>query len=460
MARQDVNQHGRRQNDTSPPFQFPPREDRPRLYDYYAMMRRDHPVAHDEAHDMWAVYRHEDVQRVLSDYALFSSGRERMLQRVSQAVGRHPFRNSLISTDPPRHRQLRQLVSKAFTPKAVADLEPRISEIADDLLDQVVDSGRMELIGDLSFPLPVIVIAELLGIPGEERAQFKAWSDRLIGDSEQILAGEMGSVQDRLALQQEMDDYFRGVIEQRRMRPERDLISGLVQAEIEGQRLSDEEVLAFCTLLLVAGNITTINLIGNAVLCLLEHPDQMDRLRADLSLMPTAIEEVLRYEAPVQLTFRTTNREVEIRGQRIPAGELVLASIGSANRDEAVFARADQFDITRDPNPHLSFGEGIHFCLGAPPCSTRSAGCPDEVVGADAEAATGSRGAGRDEEGVHLAWAHPTAAAVHACQNPSHQCGRDEEGGLTAAGWTRAEGGTDCRGCTRRWTGGTTPLVT
>jgi cytochrome P450 len=351
----------------NPPLSlFPPPEDRFRPYDFYATMRRDHPVAHDEAHEMWGVYRYEDVERVLSDYVAFSSSREGVIRRAFRGAARPPFRNSLIGSDPPRHRQLRELVSKTFTPKAIAGLEPRIAQITEGLLDQVVDAGRMDLIGDLSYPLPVIVIAELLGVPQEDRAQFKSWSDRLIGDSEEILAGDATSMQDRLVLRQEMDDYFRRVIEQRRAQPRDDLISGLVQAEIEGNRLSDEELLGFCTLLLVAGNITTTNLIGNAALCLLDHPEQMERLRGDLGLMPSAIEEVLRFESPVQLMFRTTMSEEEIGGHRIPAGEMVLASIGSANRDEAVFPSADQFDITRDPNPHIAFGHGIHFCLGAP----------------------------------------------------------------------------------------------
>jgi cytochrome P450 len=346
---------------------FPPRESRRRPYAFYATTRREQPIAHDETNGMWALYRYEDVKPLLLDYRTFSSDL-RKLQRTQIPEDGRPLRdNSLIGCDPPRHKQLRDLVSKVFTPRAVANLEPRIAEIAGDLLDQASQSRGMDFVCDFSDPLPVIVIAEMLGIPTKDRATFKRWSDDLIGES-----GGVEDVQSpaeiarRRASLAEMDDYFRRVIEQRRQNPRDDLISGLVQAEIDGRRLTEDELLAFCDLLLIAGNVTTTNLLGNAVLCLSEHRDQLARLRANPALLPLAIEEVLRFESPVQAISRITTTDVAIRGQTVPAGALVIAFLGSANRDESVFPNPEEFDVARDPNPNLAFGSGIHFCLGAP----------------------------------------------------------------------------------------------
>jgi cytochrome P450 len=346
---------------------FPPRESRRRPYAFYAKMRREQPIARDEKNGIWAAYRYEDVKPVLMDYRTFSSDL-RKLQRTPVPEDGRPLRdNSLIGCDPPRHKQLRDLVSKVFTPRAVASLEPRIAEIADELLDQAAHSPGMDFVCDFSDPLPVIVIAEMLGIPTKDRATFKRWSDDLIGES-----GGVEDVQSpteiarRRASLAEMDEYFRQVIEQRRINPRDDLISGLVQAEIDGRQLTEDELLAFCDLLLIAGNVTTTNLLGNAVLCLSEHRDQLDRLRAIPTLLPSAIEEVLRFESPVQAISRITTTDVAIRGQTIPSGALVIGFLGSANRDEAVFPEPEVFDVARDPNPNLAFGTGIHVCLGAP----------------------------------------------------------------------------------------------
>jgi cytochrome P450 len=346
---------------------FPPPEEHFHPYGFYSTMRRDQPVAHDKQNWLWAVYRYDDVKRVLTDHTTFSSEFQRIAPPQDPGDEQPRFRSSLISSDPPRHRQLRDLISRAFTPRAVANLEPRIVEITHDLLDKVVDSGRMDLVGDLSYPLPVIVIAEMLGIPTEDRAQFKRWSDSLVDVSDDSRNGDgKALLERRRRLQDEMDAYFRPLIEERRFRPRGDLISGLVQAEIDGQRLSEEDTLTFCTLLLIAGNITTTNLIANAMHCFLEHPDQFACLRAEPNLLPSAIEEVLRYESPVQVLLRVTARGAEVGGQTIPAGERVFAWIGSANRDEAVFPHPERFDIARNPNPHLAFGHAIHFCVGAP----------------------------------------------------------------------------------------------
>ena len=317
-------------------------------FDWYRSMRASTPVLYDPGRDCWSVFRYDDVQRVLSEHATFSSRFPH-----AEASADYPLDASLISTDPPRHRQLRALVSQAFTPRAIAQLEPRITAIAHELLDRVVDAGRMDLVAEFSDPLPVIVIAELLGIPPAERDQFKRWSDALVSDVE-------GNVQPA------MSQYFHQAIAEHRRRPRNDLIGALLAAEIDGERLSEVELLGFCTLLLVAGNVTTTNLIGNAVLCFDETPGVMERLRAERALLPDVVEEVLRYRSPVQSMFRYAAVDSRIGDQEIRAGQTVIAWIGSANRDDAQFAAPDRFDVARRPNRHLAFGQGVHFCLGAP----------------------------------------------------------------------------------------------
>lgn len=320
-------------------------------FPWYRMMRESAPVYYNPERNSWNVFRYDDVQRVLADYTVFSSE-----PRHIPAAQRQPIGASIINTDPPRHHKLRSLVSQAFTPRRVAQLEPRITAIVHELLDQVTPMGRMDVIDDLAYPLPVTVIAELLGIPIGDRERFKRWSDAVVG----------GSPMDRRMAQMEMGEYFLSIIERRRHEAENDLISGLMQARIEGQQLSLVELLGFCILLLVAGNETTTNLIGNAMLCFSERPEVMEQLRADPSLLPDAIEEVLRYRSPVQVMFRHTIADTHLGDQEIRAGQGVLAWIGSANRDESQFADPDRFDIHRMPNRHLAFGNGIHFCLGAP----------------------------------------------------------------------------------------------
>jgi cytochrome P450 len=335
---------------------FPTRDDLPDPYPFYAEMRRRHPVAHDEQRDVWAVFRHEDVRRVLSEWAVFSSDFERAPNRNR---GRR-LRRSLIGTDPPRHTKLRNLVSSAFTPRAIADLEPRIRALTHRLLDGVIEAGRMDLVQDLSYPLPVTVIAELLGVPAEDRARYKRWADRLVGANEDVFAEDREADERRQETLDEMDAYFRDVLAERRARPRGDLVSRLLEAEIDGERLSEEDLLAFCELLLLAGHVTTTNLLANAVRALLSPPERMERLRGDRTLLEPAIEEVLRHDSPVQGFVRFTAGDAEVGGRRIPAGRLVVAWIASANRDEARFPEADRFDLARRPNPHVAFGAGVH----------------------------------------------------------------------------------------------------
>ncbi len=317
-------------------------------FPWYSMMRKTNPVHYYEQYGIWQVFRYDDVLRVLSDYAAFSSS--------FGGPGEDPLSNSLISMDPPRHRQLRNLVTQAFTPRSVARLSDRITTIVTELLDNVVAHGRMDIVDDLSYPLPVIVIAEMLGIPQEDRERFKLWSDAIVAGTS---AGGNNP-------QHEMSVYFLNMIEQRRRDPEDDLISALLAAQIDGVHLDQRELLGFCILLLVAGNETTTNLIGNALLCFDEHPEVMEQLRVEPDLIPAAIEEVLRYRSPVQMMYRHAVADVTVGDKNIRAGQMIMAQIGSANRDEVQFPNADTFDIRRTPNRHIAFGHGIHFCLGAP----------------------------------------------------------------------------------------------
>ena len=315
----------------------------------YRIMRKEQPVYFNPQYHFWQVFCYDDVLRVLSDYTSFSSN-------FSAGQDRDPLSASLVSMDPPRHRQLRNLVTQAFTPRSIAQLSDRITAIVNTQLDQVASTGRMDIIDDLAYPLPVIVIAEMLGIPQEDRERFKVWSDAIV--SATYSQGQNS--------QAEMGAYFLDMIAQRSREPKDDLITALLNAQIDGQHLNRQELLGFCVILLVAGNETTTNLIGNALLCFDEHPEVMQQLRVEPALIPGAIEEVLRYRSPVQFMYRRAAADVTIRDQEIRAGQMVLAWIGSANRDEAQFPDPDTFDIRRTPNRHIAFGHGIHFCLGAP----------------------------------------------------------------------------------------------
>lgn len=326
-------------------------------FPHYEAMRRDQPVFQDQQSGVWHVFLYDDVHRVLAEHATFSS---RMGGDNPSETGQL-FAASLINTDPPRHRQLRSLVTQAFTPRAVEALGPRISEITDELLGPAAAGGTMDLIKELAYPLPVIVIAELMGIPAADRDRFKQWSDLIVSQAQHSDDGSGPGADHR-----DMTEYFLGMIEERRRRPGNDLISKLLEAEIDGQHLSVIELLGFCALLLVAGNETTTNLIGNAVLCFSENPGTVERLSADPALLPDAIEEVLRYLSPVQSMYRVAAVDATLGGHRIPAGSPLVAWIGSANRDGLQFPDPDVFDVGRAPNRHLAFGQGIHFCLGAP----------------------------------------------------------------------------------------------
>jgi cytochrome P450 len=327
-------------------------EDIPKTYSWFEEMRLHHPVFQDERTRLWQVFRHEDVLAVLTDNTRFSS-------QAYELTGGF-LKNSLIAKDPPDHRKLRNLVNQAFTPRAVARLSDRITQITQELLDAVRLQGKMDVVSDIAFPLPAKVIAELLGVPPEDWNIFQRWA-RVDSSDPASNRQESGR-----SMQEEMFNYFSALLEERRRTPREDLISSLSVAEVDGERLSEPELLSFCTLLLAAGQETTKNLIANAIVCLTDHPESMERLVREPTLIPTAIEEVLRYLPPVWFLFRQTKADVELAGQHLPANQVVLAWTASANRDPARFSDPDRFDIEREPNRHLAFGHGIHFCVGAP----------------------------------------------------------------------------------------------
>jgi cytochrome P450 len=271
---------------------------------------------------------------------------------------------SMLFSDPPIHTRLRGLIAKAFTPRMVEIQRPAIQAYSDELIGAMLAKDECDVVADLAYPLPVRVIANMLGVAGGDLATFKRWSDAIIEHlGLLIITGDDSAL---AGINQEFDAYFKERLEKLRREPEDNLLSELVHVETGDGRLTEDELLMFCRLLLVAGNETTTGLIVNAIRAFSEFPEALDRVRADLSLLPPATEEVLRYYSPFQATFRRATRDVETRGQTIRAGERILVLLGSANRDETAFDRPDEFDITREPNRHVAFGMGIHYCVGAP----------------------------------------------------------------------------------------------
>ncbi|MFD7653480.1 cytochrome P450 [Actinosynnema sp. NPDC059797] len=315
----------------------------------------------------WLVTRYDEARAALAD-PRFSKHYEGF-QRVMELAQTRPedtgaFEESLtrhmLNMDPPDHTRLRKLVTKAFTARRVEQLRPRVQEITDRLLDDAAGAvGPVDLVDALAFPLPITVICEMLDVPMEERDDFRAWSNVLVGGSAEVSEIE--------AAGKAMATYLFGLVEHKRANPGDDFFSALVHADEDGDRLDQGELIAMAFLLLVAGHETTVNLIANGVYHLLRHPDQLAKLRADRSLLPGAVEEFLRYESPVnQATFRYALEDVELGDVVIPKDALVLVSLLSGNRDSSKFPDADRFDITRPTGGHLAFGHGIHFCLGAP----------------------------------------------------------------------------------------------
>ncbi|GDY29686.1 cytochrome P450 [Gandjariella thermophila] len=334
------------------------------LLDWFADARANHPVACDE-HGVWQVFRYADLSEVLADPVSYSSDLTGLLppQEDFELFQRGNF----ARMDPPQHRKLRGLVSKAFTPRLVAGLEPRIAKVTTDLLDALGGADRWDLVDRLAYPLPVTVIAEMLGVPAADQPTFRRWADAMFEDIDQpTVLPDAEFMESRARPLREMSAYLLEHIRARRAAPRDDLISHLALAETDGERLTDEEMIGFVGLLLLAGHITTTLLLGNAVTCLHEFPEAAAALRADRGLIPAAVEEVLRFRTPFSRLARLTTRDVVLGGQAIPAKRMLLLWVTSANRDGAHVPEPDRFDVRRQPNTHLTFGHGIHFCLGAP----------------------------------------------------------------------------------------------
>jgi cytochrome P450 len=302
--------------------------------------------------------RYADAVTILHDPERFSSD-TRTMDRI-EVFG---DASRLLFSDPPTHTRLRKLVSRAFTPKRIKDLEPKIREFTTSLFDRAAAKGSFELMADLAVPLPVMVIAEMLGVPSVDYERFKAWSDRII-EADNTTPGVPlpPSVSDAF---QALRAFFIGEIAKRRQNPGPDLVSALVAARDEADALTEEEMIAFAILLLLAGNETTTNLIGNGTLALMRHPEQFAQLHQDATLIPRAIEEMLRYDPPAQSVVRRTKVDAQVGEIEIKAESVVFVILGAINRDPTHFSDPERFDITRDPNDHLAFGDGIHFCLGA-----------------------------------------------------------------------------------------------
>jgi cytochrome P450 len=330
--------------------------------------RRQGQVVYDDKQESWQVLGHPETGQVLSDPTTFSSDLGDLLPHQEDLDLFQ--RGNFVRMDPPRHHKLRGLVSQAFTPKVVAELAPRIADVTNELLDAVDGSHRFDLIDDLAYPLPVIVIAELLGIPAEDRPTFRRWADDLFRRTnvgpDVSLASATRDVEPVVPIMREMNSYLLAHVRARRANPADDLTSRLTTAEVDGERLDEEEIIGFVGLLLIAGHITTTATVGNSIICFDEHPSAAAEVRADPATMPAAIEEVLRLRTPFPRLARRTTAEVEIGGAVFPAKAIVVPWLIAANRDERVFTDPNAFDVHRKPNPHLTFGQGIHYCLGAP----------------------------------------------------------------------------------------------
>ncbi|KEQ24834.1 cytochrome P450 family protein [Paenibacillus tyrfis] len=320
----------------------------------------------------WLAFRHEDVVAILKDPRFVKDVRklappqdqgEPGQKYASVSKFRQWFKEmpNMLTVDPPDHTRLRRLASKAFTPHTIEGLRPRIQQIADELLDAVQERGRMDLITDFAYPLPITVISEMLGIPVADRDQFREWTRKLLNASlDPKQEDTVSEVLDKFV------EYIKTLLAEKRAHPGNDITSGLVQAHDEGDQLSENELLSTIWLLIVAGHETTVNLIGNGILALLKHPEQMRLLRSDPSLLPSAVEELLRYAGPVMIASRFASEDIPMHGNEIRKGEIVLVSLAGANVDPHKFSHPEVLDITREENEHLAFGKGIHLCLGAP----------------------------------------------------------------------------------------------
>lgn len=341
-------------------------------YPFYRELRSQDPIHWDEALGFWVLTRYADIAAVYADPRFSRAlglrrGFERLPedeQRIAEPVY-HAFSKTMFYSDPPYHTRLRGLVNNAFTPHAVEQMRPYIQRTVDDLLDSIEAKGKFDAIHDLAHPLPIMVIAQMLGLPAEDRGRFKQWSDDLFAI--------LGSVPHAPELMEraahslaELTQYLTTMSDTRRRQPQSDLLTALVSVAEKGERLSKEELIANVTILLSAGHETTSNLIGNGLLALLRHPEQWQILSQDSRLIPSAVEEIMRYDNPVQIAYRSAAEDVEVGGKHIRKGQLVNSILAAGNRDPERFSDPDKFDVRRDEGRHLGFGLGIHFCIGAP----------------------------------------------------------------------------------------------
>jgi cytochrome P450/class 3 adenylate cyclase/tetratricopeptide (TPR) repeat protein len=339
-------------------------------YPFYHRLRAEDPV-HQSEQGFWVVTRFPDVVTVLRDPRF---GREDFAPMVSAVYGEDSERvpRPMVFRDPPAHTRLRSLVSRAFTSRVVEGMRPHIQEIVDGLLDRVHDARRLDVVADLAYPLPVTVICEMLGVPAGDRDVMRRWSADITKSLDALgLPSDREIVRRGRAARHALGEYFRALLPERRrqqgkMSAREDLLSLLIAAEEQGDKLTEDELLATCVLIFIAGHETTVNLIGNGILALLQNPAELEKLRQNHALLPGAVEELLRYDSPVQRTARVTKADLELGGKAIPRHALVVAAIGAANRDPARFSEPDRLDITRRDKDHIAFGFGIHFCLGAP----------------------------------------------------------------------------------------------
>jgi len=335
-------------------------------YPFYRRLREQDPV-HRTPMGFWVLTRYDDCVAVLRDPRFGREEFQQMLAAVYGGEDSDRLPRSMLFRDPPDHTRLRALVSKAFTPRTIEVMRDHIQGIVDRLLDRALGQGGMDVIEDLAYPLPVTVICEMLGVPVDDHASIRGWSADIARSLDAIgLPSDVSVVERGRVARRALADYFRALVPVRRARPQADLLSGLLAAEEQGDKLTEPEIIAMCLLLFIAGHETTVNLIGNGTLALLRHPEQLARLRADPSLVPSAVEELLRYDSPVQRTARIASTDVDLAGHHIGKGTMVVTALGAANRDPAQFADPDRLDVTRRDVRHISFGYGIHFCLGAP----------------------------------------------------------------------------------------------
>jgi cytochrome P450 len=339
-------------------------------YPVYARLRDEAPIQRlmlSKKQPMWLITRYADVVALLKDDRFSKDKRASLTPEQAKnqpwvpAIFK-PMERNMLDLDDPDHGRLRGLVHKAFTPRLIAHMQERIQRLANDLLDRVQRRGRMDIIKDYALPIPTTIIAEMLGVPASDHGKFHRWSNNLTSsgmtglDMLKAMPSAIGFLR-----------YSRSLVKARRLNPGDDLISGLVLAEEAGDRLSEDELVSMIVLLLIAGHETTVNLIGNGMQALLEHPNQLDQLRRNPALLKTAVEELARFNSPVALaTERYARQDIDWHGVTIRRGELVFGALAAANRDERQFAEPDRLDLGRDPNKHLAFGQGAHYCLGAP----------------------------------------------------------------------------------------------